>query len=205
VLWPALLERRRQLGMTLSIALKDCQCLGGAGNVLRLGVPKRSLSLGTLQAAEYQSKVHALLSRLAGRPVGLQIVPVEVAAEQTGSPSPAPTPPSGYGSASMPAATASSPSAVAPVSRVKEPAAPAFATSRAAPQPVSAFRQPSGPSEEAGPSSHLSTYELYLAQNPAGRIRNALKNNETLREKAEMVRRFFDGQLLDASGQQIVL
>ena len=206
-LWPALLEHRKQLGMTLSIALKDCQCLGGAGNVLRLGVPKRSLSLGTLQAAEYQSKVHALLSRLAGRPVGLQIVPVEVAraAEKTGSPSPAPTPPSGYGSASMPAATASSPSAVAPASRVKEPAAPAFATSRAASQPAPVFRQLPGPSEETGPSSQLSTYELYLAQNPAGRIRNALKNNETLREKAEMVRRFFDGQLLDASGQQIVL
>jgi hypothetical protein len=92
-----------------------------------------------------------------------------------------------------------------PVSRVKEPAPPAFATSRAAPRPAPAFRQPSGPSEETGPPSHLSTYELYLAQNPAGRIRHALQNNETLREKAEMVRRFFDGHLLDASGQEIVL
>jgi DNA polymerase-3 subunit gamma/tau len=208
VLWPALLERRKQLGMTLTIALKDCQCLGGAGNVLRLGVPKKSLSLGTLQAAEYQSRVHALLSRLAGRPVGLQIVPVEVAraAETAASSSAAPTPPSGYGSASMPAATASSPSAVAPVSRVKEPAPPAFATPRnlqsAIPNPQF-FASP--PEEGIHPASNLSTYELYLAQNPAGRIRNALKNNETLREKAEMVRRFFDGQLLDASGQEIVL
>jgi len=214
-LWPALLERRKQLGMALAIALKDTQCLGGAGNVLRLGVARNSLSLSTLQTAEHLSRVQSLLARLAGRPVGLQIVPVDPAraagpvgparpagpAESAAAgPAPAAIPASGpaSGSASGSAPTSS------PASRVKEPAPPKFATPRT-PQPAPAFRQPSGPSEEAGPSSHLSTYELYLAQNPAGRIRHALENNETLREKAEMVRRFFDGQLLDAAGQEIVL
>ena len=72
-LWPALLKNRKTLGMALSISLKDCECLGGAAGVLVLGAPKRSLSLGVLMAPEYQTRIHALLERLAGWPVGLDI------------------------------------------------------------------------------------------------------------------------------------
>jgi hypothetical protein len=76
-LWPVLLEHRKRLGMALSIALKDAECLGGAAGVLTVGVPARSLSLGTLQAPEHQTRVRSLLERLAGRPIGLDIVEVE--------------------------------------------------------------------------------------------------------------------------------
>lgn len=72
-LWPMLLEQRKTLGMALSITLKDCECLGGAGGTLVVGVPARSLSLGVLMAPEHQTKIHALLERLAGGPVGLDI------------------------------------------------------------------------------------------------------------------------------------
>ena len=77
-LWPALLEHRKTLGMSVSIALKDCECLSGAAGVMTLGVPKKSLSLGVLQAQEHQERVKALLTRLAGWPVGLDIVEVQV-------------------------------------------------------------------------------------------------------------------------------
>jgi hypothetical protein len=77
-LWPALLEHRKTLGMALSITLKDCECLSGAAGVMTLGVPKKSLSLGVLQAQEHQERVKALLTRLAGWPVGLDIVEVQV-------------------------------------------------------------------------------------------------------------------------------
>ena len=51
----------------------------------------------------------------------------------------------------------------------------------------------------------VDTNELYLAQNPTAQVRTALKDDASLREKVEMVRRFFDGKVFDPSGQEISL
>jgi len=59
------------------------------------------------------------------------------------------------------------------------------------------------PPEESDGAGAVDTYELYLRQDPVARAREAMKRDTAFREKVDLVRRFFDGRVLDPSGEEI--
>jgi len=64
---------------------------------------------------------------------------------------------------------------------------------------------PPEPEDDSYYESSKSTYDLFLAQNPTARTAESLRNNPAVRDKVEMVRKFFDGKLFDFKGREIVI
>ncbi|MBN1868386.1 DNA polymerase III subunit gamma/tau [Candidatus Sumerlaeota bacterium] len=181
--WTALLAQKDRLGIGIFIALNNCRFLGLDGGRLTVGLEKRSLHRSTLEDPSKTARIEEILKDLTGQAVSFSIRTSE------DSPARAKTAPE----QPRPAAA-----------RVPEPVlrapAPAESWDPDADLPVDEY------AGEAGEySGEMDTRALYMAQNPTARTRETLKTDEALRRKVDMVKRFFDGKLLDATGREIVL